>query len=91
VLTAEADGSFSVISPTVDIGTGTHTIEKQMVATEMGVSVDQVRVRVGDTDSVPYDEGIKSLAISVAGYASVDRGGTPVDPRDLLREAGFDT
>ena len=37
VLMAEADGSFSVISPTVDIGTGTHTIEKQMVASEMGV------------------------------------------------------
>ncbi|MCI0829485.1 MAG: xanthine dehydrogenase family protein molybdopterin-binding subunit, partial [Chloroflexi bacterium] len=45
VLTAEADGSFSVISPTVDIGTGTHTIEQQMVASEMGVSLDQVRVR----------------------------------------------
>lgn len=64
VLTAEADGSFSVISPTVDIGTGTHTIEKQMVASEIGVSVDQVRVRVGDTDSVPYDEGPRASRVT---------------------------
>ncbi len=64
VLTAEIDGSFSVISPTVDIGTGTHTIEKQMVANEMGVSIDEVRVRVGDTDSVPYDEGPRASRVT---------------------------
>ena len=64
VLTAEADGSFSVISPTVDIGTGTHTIEQQMVASEMGVSLDQVRVRAGDTDSVPYDEGPRASRVT---------------------------
>ena len=51
VITAEADGSFSVLSPTVDVGTGTHTIEQQMVASEFGVALDQVRVRPGDTDS----------------------------------------
>jgi predicted dehydrogenase len=39
---------------------------------------------------VPYDAGIKSLAISLAGYASVRRGGTPVNPRDLLLESGLD-
>ena len=64
VLTAEIDGSFSVISPTVDIGTGTHTIEKQMVANEMGVSIDEGRVRVGDTDSVPYDEGPRASRVT---------------------------
>ena len=40
--------------------------------------------------TVPYDEGIKSLAISLAGYASVERGGAPVDPRALIKEAGID-
>ena len=29
VVTAEADGKFTVISPTVDVGTGTHTIEQR--------------------------------------------------------------
>jgi hypothetical protein len=32
---AEADGTFTVLSPTVDVGTGTHTLVQQMVATEM--------------------------------------------------------
>ena len=40
--------------------------------------------------TVPYDEGIKSLAISLAGYASVERGGVPVDPRLLMKEAGIE-
>ena len=64
VLTAEVDGSFTVISPTVDIGTGTHTIEKQMVASEMGVSLEQVQVRVGNTDEVPYDEGPRASRVT---------------------------
>ena len=64
VLTAEANGFFTVISPTVDIGTGTHTIEKQMVASEMGVSVDRVQVRIGNTDEVPYDEGPRASRVT---------------------------
>ncbi|MDH3599737.1 MAG: xanthine dehydrogenase family protein molybdopterin-binding subunit, partial [Candidatus Tectomicrobia bacterium] len=53
VLTAEADGTFTVLSPTVDVGTGTHTIEQQIVATEMDVPLSRVRVNQGDTDSTP--------------------------------------
>ncbi len=34
--------------------------------------------------SVPYLEGVKSLAISLAGYESVKRGGVPVRIADLL-------
>jgi len=34
--------------------------------------------------TVPYDEGVKSLAISLAGYASVEQGGAVVNPADLL-------
>ena len=64
VITAEADGSFTVISPTVDVGTGTHTIEQQMVASEMGVSLGQVRVRAGDTDSTPFDEGPRASRVT---------------------------
>jgi len=46
-------------------------------------------VKAGKKAKVPYDEGVKSLAISIAGYASVEKGGAPVDPRELLREAGW--
>jgi CO/xanthine dehydrogenase Mo-binding subunit len=64
VLTAEADGSFTVLSPTVDVGTGTHTIEQQIVATEMGVPLSRVRVRQGDTDSTPFDEGPRASRVT---------------------------
>ena len=64
VITAEADGSYSVISPTVDVGTGTHTIEQQIVASEMGVPLQSVRVRPGDTDSTPFDEGPRASRVT---------------------------
>lgn len=39
----------------------------------------------GSTEtSVPYAEGVSSLAISIAGYESVKRGGTPVLMSELI-------
>jgi CO/xanthine dehydrogenase Mo-binding subunit len=64
VLTAESDGSFTVLSPTVDVGTGTHTIEQQMVADEMSVALHRVSVRPGDTDSTPFDEGPRASRVT---------------------------
>ena len=64
VITAEANGTFTVLSPTVDVGTGTHTIEQQMVATEMGVPLSKVRVSQGDTDSTPFDEGPRASRVT---------------------------
>jgi CO/xanthine dehydrogenase Mo-binding subunit len=64
VVTAEADGMFTVLSPTPDVGTGTHTIEQQIVADEMGVPLSQVRVRQGDTDSTPFDEGPRASRVT---------------------------
>jgi CO/xanthine dehydrogenase Mo-binding subunit len=64
VLTAEADGTFTVLSPTVDVGTGTHTIVQQIVATEMDVPLSWVRVRQGDTDSTPFDEGPRASRVT---------------------------
>jgi len=40
-------------------------------------------VAAGQPPSIPYVEGVKSLAVSVAGYESVNRDG-PVSVRDLL-------
>jgi xanthine dehydrogenase molybdenum-binding subunit len=64
VLTAEEDGTFSLISPTVDVGTGTHTIMRQVVANEMSVPVESVSVRAGDTDDAPFDEGPRASRVT---------------------------
>jgi xanthine dehydrogenase molybdenum-binding subunit len=57
ILTAEADGIFTLVSPIPDQGAGTHTVLRQLLAEELGVPVEQVRVVVGDTDSAPPDSG----------------------------------
>ena len=70
VLSAESDGGFSIVSPSIDQGSGTHTILRQLVADQMGVSVEQVRVVIGDTDSAPRDSGMRASRMTyVAGQA----------------------
>jgi CO/xanthine dehydrogenase Mo-binding subunit len=70
VLTAEPDGSFTIVSPSVDQGSGTHTILRQLVADQMNVAIEEVRVIVGDTDSAPRDGGMRASRMTyVAGQA----------------------
>jgi carbon-monoxide dehydrogenase large subunit len=72
ILAADPDGAFTVVSPTIDQGAGTHTILRQLVAEQMGVPVEQVRVTVGDTDVAPRDSGARASRVTyVAGRAVV--------------------
>ncbi len=72
IITAEPDGTFTVISPTFDQGAGTHTILRQIVAEEMRVSIQQVRVVIGGTDIAPYDTGARASRVTyAAGRAAV--------------------
>jgi CO/xanthine dehydrogenase Mo-binding subunit len=64
VLAAHEDGSYTLTSPTVDVGTGTHTIMAQIVANEMGVALQRVRVQAGDTESAPFDEGPRASRVT---------------------------
>lgn len=73
ILTAERDGAFTLLSPTFDQGTGTHTILQQLVAEEMGVPIQQVRVVIGDTDSAPYDSGARASRMTYAAGRAVVR------------------
>ncbi len=76
ILTAELNGSFTVISPTFDQGAGTHTILRQLVAEEMRVPIEQVRVMVGDTDVAPRDSGARASRMTfVAGRVVVQACG----------------
>jgi CO/xanthine dehydrogenase Mo-binding subunit len=72
ILTAESDGSFTVLSPTIDQGSGTHTILRQLVAEEMRVAIEQVQVVIGNTDVTPRDGGVRASRVTyVAGNAVV--------------------
>ncbi len=52
-VTLSSDGSVSVLTGQVDI-TGLHTVMAQIVAEELHVPVDRVKMTLGDTDKVPY-------------------------------------
>ena len=70
VLSAEPDGGFSILSPSIDQGSGTHTILRQLVADQMKVPIEQVRVVIGDTDTAPRDGGMRASRMTyVAGNA----------------------
>lgn len=51
-----ADGSAVLFSGTSDMGQGARTVFAQIVAEELGITVDRVTVVMGDTATVPYDQ-----------------------------------
>ncbi len=73
IVTAELDGTFTIFTVSGDQGTGLRTVLCQTVASEMGVPVDQVRCRVGNTSEVPY-----SVDIGFGGSRSTNIGGHAV-------------
>ncbi|MBI2231484.1 MAG: xanthine dehydrogenase family protein molybdopterin-binding subunit [Deltaproteobacteria bacterium] len=73
ILSVEADGAFTVISPTVDQGAGTHTILRQIVAGELKVPIEQVRVVAGDTDVAPRDSGARASRVTYVASRAAAR------------------
>src|SRR5262249_4270361 len=74
LVTAELDGSFTIFTVSGDQGTGLRTIMCQTVASEMGVSYDQVRCRNGNTSEVPYNVDIGfggSRSTNIGGHAVI--------------------
>ena len=55
ILRLHYDGSASPLTGTSDMGQGARTVFAQIVAQEMGLSIEQVAVVMGDTAVVPYD------------------------------------
>ncbi len=64
IIEIEKDGSATIFSGTVDLGTGSTTVLAQIVAEEFGIPDHKIKVCTADTRSTPYDEG--SVASRVA-------------------------
>jgi CO/xanthine dehydrogenase Mo-binding subunit len=81
-----SDGSVVLLSGTVEIGQGSRTALSQVVAEELGLSLDQVSVAQLDTDVTPYDVSTSaSSSMTVMGLA-VQRAAQDVK-RQLLGAA----
>ncbi|HWK46938.1 MAG TPA: molybdopterin cofactor-binding domain-containing protein [Stellaceae bacterium] len=70
-LAFHADGTVSVFSGKVDLGTGLRIAIRQMAAEELGIGVDQIALIEGDTALTP-DQG------PTAGSTGVARGGVQI-------------
>lgn len=82
----ERDGQVSLVTAVPDTGTGAHTILRQIVAETLTIPQDQVKVIVGNTDVLPFDDGSSGSRVShVAGQAAL-RAATAVREQ-LLEEA----
>jgi xanthine dehydrogenase YagR molybdenum-binding subunit len=65
------DGSAVVVTGTQDIGTGTRTILAQIVAEELTISIEQVRVELGDTELGMFSPGSGgSMTLASVGPAA---------------------
>ncbi|HYH13318.1 MAG TPA: molybdopterin cofactor-binding domain-containing protein [Thermomicrobiales bacterium] len=85
-LELDADGNVTVYSGKVELGTGVATALMQVVAGEMGVPLDHVRIVMGDTALTP-DQGTTagSKTIQIAGL--VLRRAASEARRSLLERA----
>ena len=71
-VTLNPDGSALVNSSIFEPGTGTYTVLSKIVAEELGLSVDRVRVEVWDTDAVEFDTGVGGSRVTrMAGLAAM--------------------
>ena len=68
-LAIHADGTITIYTSKVDVGTGLSIAMTQMVAEELGIPVDRVSVVEGDTALTP-DQG------GTGGSTGITRGGT---------------
>jgi CO/xanthine dehydrogenase Mo-binding subunit len=70
-VTLSPDGSVMVHTSIFEPGTGTYTILQQIVAEELHVPLQSIRVQVWDTDGVPFDTGVGGSRVTrVAGQAA---------------------
>ena len=83
------DGSAIVYAGTSDMGQGARTIFAQIAADELGVDFDQVRVVMGDTATVPYDQQTSASRSSVLMGTAVQRACQDVQHKVVAMASGL--
>ncbi|MED5329748.1 MAG: molybdopterin cofactor-binding domain-containing protein [Planctomycetota bacterium] len=71
----DRSGLATVYTGTSDIGQGSNSVMATIVAEELGLRLEQIRVVAADTDLTPVDMGAYSSRITfMAGNAAIDAG-----------------
>jgi aerobic carbon-monoxide dehydrogenase large subunit len=66
----EPDGTILLFSSIMPVGQGSETTQRQLVAEELGVAIEQIAVRQGDTDEVPDAVGTFASRGAAVGGAT---------------------
>jgi carbon-monoxide dehydrogenase large subunit len=66
----QPDGTVLLFSSIMPVGQGSETTQRQLVAEELGVALEQVAVRQGDTDEVPDAVGTFASRGAASGGAA---------------------
>jgi CO/xanthine dehydrogenase Mo-binding subunit len=91
VLTVPGDGTVEVLTGAPDQGGGAHTMIQRVVAAELGIDPERVRVKRGTTAETPHDPGVGGSRVTpVAGNASID-GARKLRAALAARSAEIDT
>jgi CO/xanthine dehydrogenase Mo-binding subunit len=70
VVRMEADGGVTLLVSSTEVGQGARTVFSQIVAEELSLPLEQVRVLGGDTQVTPYDRSTgASRSTTLAGLA----------------------
>ena len=80
------DGTVTAFTGKVDVGQDNATALSLLVAAELGVSLESVRLVMGDTDLCPYDEGTFGSR-SVADAGPLLRAAAGLAHRSLARRS----
>ena len=71
IVKIERDGSITLLTGAADIGQGAETVISQIVAEEMGVSLEDIRITAADTEVTPLDPGTFGSGVTLrAGNAA---------------------
>jgi len=71
VLRPEADGTLTLFHSWTEMGQGTHTVMRQIAATELGLDPERIRVVVDTTHELDTGQTTASRATMLGGHAVV--------------------
>ncbi|MCW2738773.1 xanthine dehydrogenase family protein molybdopterin-binding subunit [Nocardioides sp.] len=87
VVRLDNDGSVHVLTSSVEMGQGAHTVLAQIAAQELEVDIEHVSVSAPDTAYTPYDQTTSSSRTTRAMGGAVSKAAAEVRERLLERAA----
>lgn len=66
-LAVDPSGAVRCAISVTDQGQGTHTVMAQVIADELGVQIDRVRIVSGDSQATPYGSGVRASRGTAVG------------------------